>query len=109
MKNGINTGQFRMKMKSRGNGRNKSSCKCGNGQNKIENITGQNGMFFRPYSTLKRIIVIFIRQEKGKQKDYKKHHNQMAPTVLPMNKTNKVKQPMPQPETHKKRETTTTL
>jgi hypothetical protein len=60
-------------------------------------------MFFHPFSTLKRIIVIFIRREKGKQKDYKKHHSQIAPTVLRMNKTNKVKQPMPQPETRKKK------
>jgi hypothetical protein len=50
---------------------------------------GQNGMFFHPFSTLKRIIVIFIRWEKGKQKDYKKHHSQMAPTTNEQNQQSK--------------------
>ena len=55
MKNGINAGQFRIKTGFHGNGRKKpspvfvftenGSHKYENGRNKIENETGQNGIF----------------------------------------------------------------
>jgi hypothetical protein len=55
MKNGINTGQIRMKTGSHGNGRKNpspvsvntemGSYKYGNGQNKVENETGRNEIF----------------------------------------------------------------
>ena len=54
MKNAINTGQFRMKMGSRENGRKTplpASHKYGNGWNKIENRTGRNEIFSRPFSS----------------------------------------------------------
>jgi hypothetical protein len=55
MKNGINTSQFRVKTGFRGNGRKNPSLipvnmetgprKYGNEQTKVENGTGQNGIF----------------------------------------------------------------
>jgi hypothetical protein len=48
-------------------------------------------LFFRMDS--KRIVVIFIDEKKGKQKDSKKEHHQTAQPRLPMNQISNQNQP----------------